>query len=390
MALIIHSMGGYGRALLGMLVLGFTASAQNPCMEELDLTLWTSEDLVIDDDLLPGVWITDPDAVMQVTKSQATFLTSNFDDQYIEFEGQVCVKGPGDGFIGFALGFEPGDTQNPGAEYYLIDWKRMCEVMDFGHPSCTTSTKAHKGLALSRVYGFPTGEELWGHENFDGYCTGMESGVDEIARGLVRGHESWVPTEKYLFRFEVRPERLKVFVDDELEFDIAGTFEETCLSFYTFFQGDTHFTGWQAGDLASWSHYGPGRPGTLGEPQIWMDADPVLGKTIGCDIVSSSYVREIGILVASLNPVYLPLFGGGAILVGKPYIYIDPLYPLHAGRTTMPLAIPADPTLCGTNVYMQVFQTDRDAPLATSRIPGINMGLRRFAASCGVRLTLGR
>ena len=84
-----------------------------------------------------------------------------------------------DDFIGFVLGWEPGYSDNPNAEYLLIDWRRLDSIVDFGtfDPNggadsvCTTGGNARTGLAVSRVFGTPTRDELWQHADL--YSTGF-------------------------------------------------------------------------------------------------------------------------------------------------------------------------------------------------------------------------
>ena len=137
-----------------------------------------------------------------------------------------------DDFIGFALGFQPGNTTNPQAEFLIIDWKQETQTFDY---DCEPQT-AREGLAVSRVFGIPARDELWGHSNLD--CTGQGSGVEEIARGFTLGDTGWVDLAEYDFRFEVSPERLRIFVDGTLEFDLTGDFDfgSGRFAFYNFSQ----------------------------------------------------------------------------------------------------------------------------------------------------------
>ncbi|MEM9599242.1 MAG: PKD domain-containing protein, partial [Acidobacteriota bacterium] len=134
----------------------------------------------------------------------------------VEVEGQIRVAGGtgDDDFIGFALGFAPGDFSNPNADYLVLDWKQDPQVVD-------DNGLARKGLALSRVRGVPLPAELWAHADWS--VNGPENGVDEIARQGFGG-TGWRSSRTYTFRFVTAADRIQVWVDDDLTIDHAGEF----------------------------------------------------------------------------------------------------------------------------------------------------------------------
>lgn len=84
-----------------------------------------------------------------------------------------------DDFFGFVLGFSPGDTENLGADFLLLDWKQ--ETQTFGGDTALI------GMALSRVQGVPTDIHLWEHSG----------AVSELARANTLGSTGWVDSEAY-------------------------------------------------------------------------------------------------------------------------------------------------------------------------------------------------
>ncbi len=70
-----------------------------------------------------------------------------------------------DDYIGFALGFNPGDSGNSSASYLLVDWKQVTQSFNFtgGDADNTAGSSALVGLAVSQVSGIPTADEFWGH-----------------------------------------------------------------------------------------------------------------------------------------------------------------------------------------------------------------------------------
>ncbi|MEM9597651.1 MAG: PKD domain-containing protein [Acidobacteriota bacterium] len=107
---------------------------------------------------------------------------------------------PDDDYFGFVLGFEPGDSTSPDADYVLISWKR--ESQD----------GAKKGLRASRIRGIPG--SLW---NLD-----SAEGVELLSLAATRGNSVWSWERDYRFTFDFSPERLRVWVDDVLEIDVEA------------------------------------------------------------------------------------------------------------------------------------------------------------------------
>ncbi len=103
-----------------------------------------------------------------------------------------------DDFIGFVLGFNPGDASNASADYLLIDWKQ-------GPQSGATA-----GMALSRVTGLPSpgfGGDFWTHS------AGAGGAVTEIARAAAPfGTTGWADNVTYRFVIDYTPTNLTITV----------------------------------------------------------------------------------------------------------------------------------------------------------------------------------
>ncbi|MEO1369913.1 MAG: PKD domain-containing protein, partial [Acidobacteriota bacterium] len=89
-----------------------------------------------------AVWATEMSGrmVKQRQESRPSFFYSPDDINFRPIEGTLRVEGD-DGFIGMALGFEPGDASNPDADYILVVWKQ--------HDSATSE----RGLKAYHVQG---------------------------------------------------------------------------------------------------------------------------------------------------------------------------------------------------------------------------------------------
>lgn len=229
--------------LTGFMLLGLVSEGQAQ-FTPVPLILWTAESYPAVSGFEPGVWKISDDgfSVLQTINGQPTLYYSNFDVFNTEIEGTIEVVTTGDNdFIGFALGFQPGDTTNPDADYLLIDWKQGNQSFNFGDPSCTPGSYAPAGLAVSRVFGIPTADEFWGHTNFNASCSDLNNGLQQLARGANLGYTGWADNTSYTFTFEFTETSLKVYVDGVLEIDIDGIFNSGRIAFYNFSQAYVNY-----------------------------------------------------------------------------------------------------------------------------------------------------
>lgn len=221
----------------------------------VDLHAWTAESYPAVSGFGAGVWTVSSDgsSVHQSVNGQPTLFMSDFGAIGTEVRGRIVSHGGGDDdFIGFALGYNPGDTGNAAADYLLLDWKKATQFYDFGTPSSTPGSTALVGLALSRVSGTPTADEFWGHWN-DG---AQPSGLQELARGATLGSTGWVNETSYEFRFVFQPNSLQVYVDDTLQISVAGSFSAGRMAFYNFSQADVTYSAFDVTSVpepATWA-----------------------------------------------------------------------------------------------------------------------------------------
>ena len=69
--------------------------------------------------------------------------TPNSTPLWTAIEGYIFSASGDDDYFGYAVGFLPGDTANPGAEYYLVDWKRGTQYANF-IDACTPGSTAYR------------------------------------------------------------------------------------------------------------------------------------------------------------------------------------------------------------------------------------------------------
>jgi hypothetical protein len=329
----------------------------------VNLSSWTPESYGAVSGFGPGQWnvAATGDSVTQTVNGQPTLFFSPFNAFNTQTQGQIMAGAGDDDYVGFAIGFEPGDSLNPVADYLLIDWKKGTQAFNFGAPSCTPGSTANVGLAVSRVTGIPSADEFWGHVNLDtAPCSGPGDGLVELARATTLGSTGWVTGTQYNFTFDFSATRLRVYVDGVLEIDISGIFRNGRLAFYNFSQANVTYSAYTVNCVAAWSNYGDGYPGTVGTPALTLSVNPSFGSLTTLDLGSSNPNPSAAILGISGAPAAISTAVGGTLLVDFPTLLLIPLT-LPPGLTQVPIGIPTDPSLCATALYLQFVQEDPGA-----------------------------
>lgn len=174
--------------------------------------------------------------VIQRKNGKPTLFYSPFNVFNTKVSGKISVgkNTNDDDFIGFALGFQPGDTQNRSAKYLLVDWRRG-EQKRWG-------VLAKTGLAVSVVKGIPSKEsDFWSHQGQ----------VTELARGKTLGNQAWEKNVENTFDFVYTKTNLQVTVNGSLEIDIDGDFSEGRIAFYNYSQNNVTYKAFEKKVLPS-------------------------------------------------------------------------------------------------------------------------------------------
>jgi hypothetical protein len=172
-----------------------------------------------------GEWeiINSKDGVYQRINGQPTVFYNNVDSQndYMFLGGKITVKTrDDDDYIGFVLGYQEGDLSNEDANYLLIDWKQ--HLQDGGKP----------GLAISQVNGaIYNGDGAWKHGGV----------VNELQRGETLGDIGWNDYETYRFKIKFTSAEVQVYINDKLELNVTGNFQDGAFGFYNFSQSDVEY-----------------------------------------------------------------------------------------------------------------------------------------------------
>ncbi|WP_337187609.1 PEPxxWA-CTERM sorting domain-containing protein [Phenylobacterium sp.] len=206
-----------------------------------DLSGWTREGT-------GGTWnlAADKNSVTQTVNGAPTVFYSDFDALGRSLSGTIRVNTTSDDdFIGFVVGFNPGELSGPG-DFLLIDWKQTTQAYYGNAPA---------GLALSRVTsGLGDNAGAWSHD--PGF------GIIELARGLTLGSTGWADLTTYTFDIEYTASNVKVWVNDVLQFDVDGVFGSGAFGFYNYSQQNVTYAGIEDDVL-------PPPVGGVPEPSTW-------------------------------------------------------------------------------------------------------------------------
>ena len=185
-------------------------------------------------------WIISPDGLSGIQTFNTNAPTIGLigaDAQALTYQFDVTVEtASDDDFVGFVLGFDPGEQSDPMADYLLIDWKQRDQA------------PATEGMALSRVTGIPIPSGFWAHS---ASATGA---VTEIARATTYGGTGWEDNARYRWTITYTPTHLTVQVQQQAPtvgplvtaFDIDAPAGQVWpageIGFYGFSQSDVRYT----------------------------------------------------------------------------------------------------------------------------------------------------
>lgn len=166
--------------------------------------------------------------VKQSLNSRPTVFYNNKDSQGTALGGTIEVQTTADDdFVGFVLGYNEGDLFADTTDYILVDWKQG------------TQSGWDAGMAISRVTGsidacgVCTTADAWTHSG----------NVEFLERAVTLGNTGWADNTSYLFNIIFTASNIKVLVDEVLQFDLSGTFQNGSFGFYNFSQPNVLYAG---------------------------------------------------------------------------------------------------------------------------------------------------
>ena len=187
----------------------------------VNLSTWTNEG--------NGNWTiaADQNSVFQSINGNPTVFYSDFNGQGLQLSGEITVETTSDDdFIGFVLGFQPGDVSAATTDFILIDWKQGNQASG----NCLGAA----GLAVSHVSGgLPSSNISWCHTS---------PGITELARGVNVGNVGWLDNTTYEFDLVFTSSVIQVFVNGVKEIDISGSFADGRFGFYNYSQQSVRYS----------------------------------------------------------------------------------------------------------------------------------------------------
>jgi len=125
-------------------------------------------------------------------------------------------------------------------------------------------------------------------------------------------------------------------------------------------------------EIATWSNYGTGFPGTNGVPSFTSRADPVLGTTVTLDLANSYGNATVGLLIIGFQRTTIHTNWGSDVLADP---LITRVLGLPASGASLSDLIPNDDDLCGFTVDLQAIEADPGAAKGVSFTPGLELVL---------------
>ena len=224
-----REMRSTGRFLIAITVVA--SASLTAAAAPADLTTWTRTSYSGSGSFSsPGIWSVAPDgqSVTQFVNGAPTFFVSPLTADGYRISATFSTPGIDNDAFGVALGFTP-PAGDPANDYLLIDWRQENQSIDWGDGGGPVVGAA--GLAVSRVTGSPTWNELWGHTNWPGNLGG---GVDELARAATLGNTGWADDSTYTMVLEYTTDSLLLWVNGVLQFDLSGQFPAGPFALYNF------------------------------------------------------------------------------------------------------------------------------------------------------------
>ncbi len=219
------------------IIVGAIVSAIPASAAPVDLTGWTAEGNNHN-------WVVQPgnDSVLQTINGDPTVFYGTTNAIGNKLSGTIRVNTTSDDdFIGFVLGFTPGDLFAATTDYLLVDWKQ-------GNQGAGA-----RGLSISHVTGGigTVPGDAWGH-------TGS---VQELQRGATLGDVGWADFTTYTFDLYYYASNVQVWVNGLKEIDISGSFANGRFGFYNYSQQQVLYAGITEDVLPP--------PGGVPEPAVW-------------------------------------------------------------------------------------------------------------------------
>src|SRR6056297_2769372 len=215
--------------VLGVNGISAKAATVNDDLNYVDLNNW-QEDFPVDQS--NGTWTIEDGGrslIQSVNDDPTGYLTPDTSIDEI-IMGTIEVEYPPEGqhvdndFIGFILGYQDPNESSGSYDYdfILFDWRRGDQ-----------DNISMEGYTLKKIDGTVTtndyNEYFWDNIN-------DSSDNDMTILAANHNNNGWNYEQRYLFKILYTKDKIKIKVDDEVVFDISGTFKDGKYGFYNYSQ----------------------------------------------------------------------------------------------------------------------------------------------------------
>lgn len=208
----------------------FTNNTTAQCVNNIDFNTWSQAG-----DPANGNWTVQNAgaSVHQSINGQPTYYISPYDLINVEITGTFRTDhAADDDFMGFVIGYNNPIGNTTDHDYILFDWKQKQQTV--------SGYVAPEGMTLSRIAGnIPVSsivytEYFWGHSN-------SFPPVEVLGTNYGAG-KGWVLSTDHQFRCIYTPNRITIYIDGNLVFDVLDCFKPGKFGFYNYSQPDVTYS----------------------------------------------------------------------------------------------------------------------------------------------------
>ncbi len=202
------------------------------CSAPIDLNTWIQEGVPAN-----GNWETNTEGslVSQKENLNPTFFVSTQTFFNTVIEGSFSVEtGVDDDFIGFVLGYQnPSSGNQSYHDFILFDWKQNAQFKT----ECGGTAPAE--MRLSRV----NGSAITNQELYQLFWCKNAGDVNVLANNASMG--GWQDFTTYNFKVAYTANRIQVWINGTLVFDLPGSFDPGRFGFYNFSQPNVQYNSFE-------------------------------------------------------------------------------------------------------------------------------------------------
>lgn len=204
-------------------IFSLTVKVNAQCITNIDFNTWMQTG-----DPANGNWALQNGGttVYQSVNSQPTYYISPYDLINVDITGTFRSDDSDNDFMGFVIGFNAPLVNNTDHDYILFDWKQGYQVVN--------GNISYEGMTLTRVDGnIPVSGSMY-EQYFFGHI-GPTPPIEILATNYGTG-TGWTTSIDHQFRCIYTQNRITIYIDGNLVFDVADCFKPGRFGFYNYSQ----------------------------------------------------------------------------------------------------------------------------------------------------------